>query len=125
MTEKTHEQLVAEAKEKLISGKPKATKSNTKAVEANDPILANELFAELSKIQEELKALKAREDEIKDIIRDAIGDKDELHIHGAKVASISRWRETAVVTDSVKELFPLLDYPELYKRTSKTRLNIH
>ncbi len=125
MNEKTHEQLVAEAKEKLISGKPKATKSNTKAVEANDPILANELFAELAKVQEELKALKAREDEIKDIIRDAIGEKDELHIHGAKVASISRWRETSVVTDAVKELFPLLDYPELYKRTSKTRLNIH
>lgn len=125
MTNKTHEQLVAEAKEKLISGKPKATKSNTKAVEADDPILANELFAELAQVQEQLKALKAKEDELKDIIRDAIGDKDELHIHGAKVASISRWRETAVVTDAVKELFPLLDYPELYKRTSKTRLNIH
>lgn len=125
MTNKTHEQLVAEAKEKLISGKPKATKSNTKAVEAADPILANELFAELAQVQEQLKALKAKEDELKDIIRDAIGDKDELHIHGAKVASISRWRETAVVTDAVKELFPLLDYPELYKRTSKTRLNIH
>lgn len=125
MTNKTHEQLVAEAKEKLISGKPKATKSNTKAVEAADPILANELFAELAQVQEMLKALKAKEDELKDIIRDAIGDKDELHIHGAKVASISRWRETAVVTDAVKELFPLLDYPELYKRTSKTRLNIH
>lgn len=125
MTNKTHEQLVAEAKEKLISGKPKATKSNTKAVEAADPILANELFAELAQVQEQIKALKAKEDELKDIIRDAIGDKDELHIHGAKVASISRWRETAVVTDAVKELFPLLDYPELYKRTSKTRLNIH
>lgn len=125
MTNKTHEQLVAEAKEKLISGKPKATKSNTKAVEAADPILANELFAELAQVQEMLKVLKAKEDELKDIIRDAIGDKDELHIHGAKVASISRWRETAVVTDAVKELFPLLDYPELYKRTSKTRLNIH
>lgn len=125
MTNKTHEQLVAEAKEKLITGKPKATKSDTKAIEAADPILANELFAELAQVQEQLKALKAKEDEIKDIIRDAIGDKDELHIHGAKVASISRWRETAVVTDAVKELFPLLDYPELYKRTNKTRLNIH
>lgn len=125
MTNKTHEQLVAEAKEKLITGKPKATKRDTKAIEAADPILANELFAELAQVQEQLKALKAKEDEIKDIIRDAIGDKDELHIHGAKVASISRWRETAVVTDAVKELFPLLDYPELYKRTNKTRLNIH
>lgn len=125
MTNKTHEQLVAEAKEKLITGKPKATKNDTKAIEAADPILANELFAELAQVQEQLKALKAKEDEIKDIIRDAIGDKDELHIHGAKVASISRWRETAVVTDAVKELFPLVEYPELYKRTSKTRLNIH
>lgn len=122
---KTHEQLVSEAKDKLISGKPKATKENNKAIEAADPILANELFAELAKVQEDMKFLKAREAELKDIIRDAIGDKDELHIHGAKVASISRWRETSVQTDVVKEHFPVVDYPELYKRSSKTRLNIH
>lgn len=122
---KTHEELVAEAKEKLISGKPKATKENNKAIEASDPILANELFAELAKVQEDMKFLKAREAELKDIIRDAIGDKDELHIHGAKVASISRWRETSVQTDVVKDHFPVVDYPELYKRSSKTRLNIH
>ena len=122
---KTHEELVSEAKDKLISGKPKATKENNKAIEAADPILANELFAELAKVQEDMKFLKAREAELKDIIRDAIGDKDELHIHGAKVASISRWRETSVQTDVVKEHFPVVDYPELYKRSSKTRLNIH
>ena len=122
---KTHDELVAEAKEQLISGKPKATKENSKAIEASDPILANELFAELAKVQDDMKFLKARETELKDIIRDAIGDKDELHIHGAKVASISRWRETSVQTDVVKEHFPVVDYPELYKRSSKTRLNIH
>lgn len=121
----TQEQLIAEAKAKLITGKPKATKENKNAVEASDPNLANEILAELNKIQEDIKFLKAREDEIKNIIRDAIGDKDELLIHGAKVASISRWRETSVQTDVVKELFPLLDYPEIYKRTDKTRLNIH
>lgn len=125
MTNKTHEELVAAAKDKLISGKPKATKENTKAIEASDPILANELFAELAKVKDDLKFLQARESELKDIIRDAIGDKDELHIHGAKVASISRWRETSVLTDVVKEHFPVVDYPELYKRSSKTRLNIH
>lgn len=125
MTNKTHEELVAEAKDKLISGKPKATKENTKAIEASDPILANELFAELAKVKDDLKFLQARESELKDIIRDAIGEKDELHIHGAKVASISRWRETSVLTDVVKEHFPVVDYPELYKRVSKTRLNIH
>lgn len=125
MTNKTHEELVAEAKDKLISGKPKATKENTKAIEASDPILANELFAELAKVKDDLKFLQARESELKDIIRDAIGEKDELHIHGAKVASISRWRETSVLTDVVKEHFPVVDYPELYKRSSKTRLNIH
>ena len=122
---KTHEELVSEAKATLISGKPKATKENNKAIEASDPILANELFAELAKVQDEMKYLKAREAELKDVIRDAIGEKDELHIHGAKVASVSRWRETSVQTDVVKEMFPLLDYPELYKRTTKTRLNIH
>lgn len=122
---KTHDELVAQAKAALITGKPKATKQNTKAVEAADPILANELFAELAKLQEDMKFLKAREDELKAIIRDAIGEKDELHIHGAKVASVSRWRETSVQTNVVKELFPLIDYPEIYKRTDKTRLNIH
>jgi hypothetical protein len=122
---RTHEELVAEAKAKLITGKPKATKENKNAIEATDPILANELMAELAKIQDEIKFMKAREDEIKAIIRDAIGEKDELHIYGAKVASISRWRETSVQTDVVKELFPLIDFPEVYKRTDKTRLNIH
>ncbi len=121
----THEELIAQAKAVLITGKPKATKENKNAVEVADAVLANELMAELAKVQEDMKFLKAREDEIKAIIRDAIGEKDELHIHGAKVASISRWRETAVQTDKVKELFPLVDFPEIYKRTDKTRLNIH
>jgi hypothetical protein len=121
----THEELIAQAKAVLITGKPKATKENKNAIEVADAVLANELMAELAKVQEDMKFLKAREDEIKAIIRDAIGDKDELLIHGAKVASISRWRETSVQTDKVKELFPLVDYPEIYKRTDKTRLNIH
>ncbi len=121
----THEELIAQAKAVLITGKPKATKENKNAVEVADPVLANELMAELAKVQEDMKFLKAREDEIKAIIRDAIGEKDELLIHGAKVASISRWRETSVQTDKVKELFPLVEYPEIYKRTDKTRLNIH
>jgi len=122
---KTHEELVSEAKSVLITGKAKATKVNNKAVEANDPILANEIMAELSKVQDDIKFLKAREDEIKAILRDAIADKDEFLVNGAKVASISRWRETSVKTDVVKEMFAIVDYPELYKRTDKTRLNIH
>lgn len=122
---KTYEEKVAEAKAVLITGKPKATKVNTKAIEATDAILANEIMAELARTQEDMKFLKVREDELKAILRDAIGDKDELHVNGAKVASISRWRETSVKTDVVKEMFTLLDYPELYKRTDKTRLNIH
>lgn len=120
-----YNQLVADAKAKLITGTPKATKENKNAVEAADPILANELLAERQSIADEIKLLTARKTAIEDIIKDAIGSKDELHIHGAKVATMSRWRETAVATDVVKENFPLLDYPELYKRTSKSRLTIH
>lgn len=120
-----YDQLVADAKAKLITGTPKATKENKNAVEAADPILANELLAERQSISDEIKMLTARKTAIEDIIKDAIGSKDELHIHGAKVATMSRWRETAVATDVVKENFPLLDYPELYKRTSKSRLTIH
>jgi predicted phage-related endonuclease len=120
-----YNQLIADAKEKLITGTPKATKENKNIVEANDPILANELLAERQSIAEQIKFLTARKSEIEDIIKDAIGKKDELHIHGAKVASIARWRETAVATDVVKESFPLVDYPELYKRSDKSRLTIH
>jgi hypothetical protein len=120
-----YEQLVADAKAKLITGTPKATKENKNAIEATDPILANELLAERQGIVDEIKMLTARKSAIEDIIKDAIGTKDELHIHGAKVASIARWRETAVQTDVVKETFPLVDYPELYKRSSKSRLTIH
>lgn len=120
-----YDQLVADAKAKLITGTPKATKENKNAVEATDPIIANELLAERQAIADEIKMLTARKNSIEDIIKDVIGSKDELHIHGAKVASISRWRETAVATDVVKESFPLLDYPELYKRTNKSRLTIH
>jgi predicted phage-related endonuclease len=82
-------------------------------------------LAERQSIAEQIKFLTARKSEIEDIIKDAIGKKDELHIHGAKVASIARWRETAVATDVVKESFPLVDYPELYKRSDKSRLTIH
>ena len=120
-----YDQLVADAKAKLITGAPKATKENKNAIEATDPILANELLAERQGIVDEIKMLTSRKSAIEDIIKDAIGTKDELHIHGAKVASIARWRETAVQTDVVKETFPLVDYPELYKRSSKTRLTIH
>ena len=120
-----YDQLIADAKDKLITGTPKATKENKNAIEATDPILANELLAERQSIAEQIKFLTARKGEIEDIIKDAIGKKDELHIHGAKVASIARWRETAVATDVVKESFPLVDYPELYKRSDKSRLTIH
>ena len=120
-----YDQLVADAKAKLITGTPKATKENKNAVEASDPIIANELLAERQSIADEIKVLTARKTAIEDIIKDVIGSKDELHIHGAKVATMSRWRETAVATDVVKENFPLLDYPELYKRSNKSRLTIH
>jgi predicted Zn-dependent peptidase len=116
--------LIDEAKSKLVD-KPKATKTSKKVVEASDPAIVNSLLAELSTLQDQIKFLKAQEDEIKDVIRDIIGQAEELHVHGAKVASISRWRETALITEKVKELFPLTDCPEIYKASTKTRLNIH
>ena len=116
--------LIDQAKAELIS-KPKATKPNKKVVDATDPALVNSLLAQLSEIQTAAKQLKAQEDEIKDILRDVIGQAEELHVHGAKVASITRWRETGLITEKVKETFPLVEYPELYKATSKSRLNIH
>ncbi len=116
--------LIDEAKTKLIE-KPKATKSTKKVVDASDPAIVNGLLAELSMLQDQIKQLKAQEDEIKDVIKDIIGTAEELHVHGAKVASISRWRETALITEKVKELFPLTECPEIYKATNKSRLNIH
>lgn len=116
--------LIEQAKAELIS-KPKATKVSKKVIDASDPGLVNALLAQLQEIQTEAKKLKAQEDEIKDVIKDIIGQAEELHVHGAKVASISRWRETALITDKVKELFPLTECPEIYKASNKSRLNIH
>ena len=124
-TIKEYDELVANAKQTLITGAPKATKDDKNAVEATDPILASELLAERSALADEIKKLTARKVAIEDIIKDAIGTKDVLLVHGAKVASIARWRETAVLTDVVKDTFPLVDYPELYKRTTKSRLTVH
>lgn len=116
--------LIDQAKAKLID-KPKATKSNKKVVDASDPVMVNELLAELSRIKDAIKILEAQESEIKDVFKDIIGQAEELHVHGAKVASVSRWRETGLITDKVKETFPLVEYPELYRAVTKSRLNIH
>jgi predicted phage-related endonuclease len=103
---------------------PKATKVNPKAVEADNPSLVNELLARRSTIADQMKELDAEKKEIDNIIRDLIGKKDILTVHGAEVASISRWRETQIVSEVVKEMFPVVDYPELYQRKDQTRLNI-
>ncbi len=123
---KEFEALVAEAQVKLLAGKAVvAVDTGKRGVEAVDPVMANELLAERQAIEDEIKALTVRKAQIDSIIRSAIGEDDELLVHGAKVASIARWRETRVLSDAVKELFPLLDYPELYKREDKSRLTIH
>lgn len=125
MTQATTERnLLAEAKDALVTT-PKATKEDTSLVEASDPILANELLARRVAIVDQIKLLTAEKTEIENIIKDAIGKKDSLTIHGAKVATISRWRETRVLTDVVKEMLPVLEYPELYKRESKSKLTVH
>jgi predicted phage-related endonuclease len=123
-TKQTERNLLAEAKDALITT-PKATKEDTSLVEASDPILANELLARRVAIVDQMKLLAAEKTEIENIIKDAIGKKDSLTIHGAKVATISRWRETRVLTDVVREMLPVLDYPELYKRESKSKLTVH
>jgi predicted phage-related endonuclease len=120
----TERNLIAEAKEALITT-PKATKEDSSLIEATDPILANELLARRLSLVEQIKLLTAEKVEIENIIKDAIGKKDSLTIHGAKVATISRWRETRVLTDVVREMLPVLDYPELYKRESKSKLTVH
>jgi hypothetical protein len=123
---KEFEALVAEAKAKLIAGRAVVQPESDKlAVEAEDAVMANELLAERSAIEDEIKLLDARKKAIDGIIRTAIGEADELLVHGAKVATVSRWRETRVVSDAVKELFPVVDFPELYKREDKSRLTIH
>ena len=116
--------LIDEAKAKLVS-KPKASKTNAKAVEASDPNTANALLAQRSEIYDAKKKLEAQLSEIDAIIKDMIGTNDELLIHGAKVASMARWKETSLITDNVKELFPLTEYPEIYKRITKSRLTVH
>ena len=118
------DQIIAQAKETLITGKPKATADDRKAVEAADPILANELLAQRSHIDDQIKALTAQKKAIDDILKDAIGKDDVLLVNGSEVASVSRWRETQLNSDFIKENFPLADYPEMFSRVSKSRLNI-
>jgi hypothetical protein len=120
----TDRQLLDDAKAKLVT-KAKESKSSTKSVEATDATLANELLAKRGEIYDAKKKLTDELAEIDAIIKDMIGSADQLTIHGAKVASIARWRETALITDTVKTTFPVAEYPELYKRTSKTRLTVH
>jgi len=120
----TDRQLLDDARAKLVT-KAKESKSSTKSVEATDATLANELLAKRGEIYDAKKKLTDELAEIDAIIKDMIGSADQLTIHGAKVASIARWRETALITDTVKTTFPVAEYPELYKRTSKTRLTVH
>ena len=120
----TDRKLLDEAKAKLVT-KAKESKSSTKSVETTDANLANELLAKRGEIYDAKKKLTDELAEIDAIIKDMIGSADQLTIHGAKVASIARWRETSLITDTVKETFPVAEYPELYKRTSKTRLTVH
>jgi hypothetical protein len=116
--------LITEAKAKLVA-KPKASKDKVKSVEAVDPILANELLAKRSELYDAKKRLEDEIKEMDNIVRDMIGSNDELTVNGAKVASIARWRETALITDAVKVQFPVAEFPEFYKRSEKTRLTIH
>jgi phage shock protein A len=120
----TDRELIDQAKAALVA-KPKESKSKVKIAEPTDPVLANELLAKRSSVYDAKKKLEAELAEIDSIIKDMIGTNDELQIHGSKVASIARWRETSLVTDAVKETFPIAKYPELYKRTNKSRLTIH
>jgi hypothetical protein len=120
----TDRQLLDDAKAKLVT-KARESKSSTKSVEAIDATLANELLAKRGEIYDAKKKLTDELAEIDAIIKDMIGSADQLTVYGAKVASIARWRETSLITDTVKETFPVAEYPELYKRTSKTRLTVH
>ena len=124
MSNATDRQLLDEAKAKLVT-KAKETKSTAKIVEATDATLANELLAKRGQVYDAKKKLEAELAEIDAIIKDMISTADQLTIHGAKVASIARWLETSLITEAVKETFPVAEYPELYKRTSKSRLTIH
>lgn len=120
----TDRQLIDNAKSKLVT-KAKASKESSKTVEATDANLANELLAKRGEIYDAKKKLTDELAEIDAIIKDMIGTADQLTVHGAKVASIARWRETSLITETVKTTFPVAEYPELYKRTSKTRLTVH
>lgn len=124
MTAATDRKLIDEAKAKLVT-KAKESKSTVKSVEALDSIVANELLAKRSEIYDAKKALVDQLAEIDAVIKDMIGSSDELTVNGSKVASIARWRETALITDVVKSTFPLIEYPELYKRSAKSRLTVH
>lgn len=124
LTDESQEDLIARAKETLITGKPKATKDDKKSVEVTDPILANELLAKREELATAIKELTAQKNAIDNILKDAIGSNDLLTVHGAVVASMSRWRETQLNKDFITENFKVADYPEMFIRATKTRLDV-
>lgn len=115
--------ILDRAKEALVA-KPKATKVTEKAVEAADPIIASELLAERQAIVDAMKPLEARKKAIDAIIKDAIGNNDSLTVFGAVVASIVRWRQTDLNSEFIKENFKVADYPEMFVRSDKSRLDV-
>ncbi|MFM5968492.1 MAG: hypothetical protein ACKOQ8_05605 [Micrococcales bacterium] len=122
-TETIEQNLIERAQTALVS-KPVATKDTTKRVEAADPIVANELLAQRSEIADAIKELTKQKEAIDAILKDAIGKNDELLVNGAVVASISRWRETGLNKEFILENFAVVDYPEMFTRVTRERLNI-
>ena len=116
--------IIDRAKDTLITGKAKATKDNSKQVEVPDQILANELLAQRLAITDQIKELTALKTQIDNIIKDAIGSADELTVHGAVVASMSRWRQTDLNSEYIKATFKVEEYPEMFVRTTKSRLDV-
>lgn len=123
-TTNTTEQSLLERAQAALVAKPNLTKPNGKSIEAADPIVASELLAQRSEIADAIKELTAQKNAIDAIIKDAIGKNDELTIHGAVVASISRWRQTDLNKEFIEENFPVVDFAEMYVRSDKSRLNI-
>ena len=85
----------------------------------------NELLAKRSSLQDSKKKILEELTTIDTYIKETIGSDDQLTVNGGKVASIARWIETSIVTEEVKISFPIATYPELYKKTEKSRLTVH
>lgn len=71
-------------------------------------------------LEEDAKRIKKEIDAIKAEIKNAMNGADEIHT-GKYVIKNTSYPRTTIDSAKVKDLFPVTDYPEIYKVSNQSR----